>query len=180
MAKVVSPLQSQSASGKFGGSIVFGRRKGANVVRSLVIPANPNTEAQKINRRAFAVAGRIARRVGVARLGYAAETDSIVDFYRKSAVGENVWNSQLGRGILGPGNATWIATRAQFDALSASDKSDWETAATSSLIGFSAYARDGVTISAGEHLFHLQKELAGAGYGGAFDETSPAAMVAKS
>lgn len=41
MAKVKGPLMSMEASGAYGGTLVFGQRKGSSVVRQLVTPANP-------------------------------------------------------------------------------------------------------------------------------------------
>jgi len=49
MAKVLLPLLSQTASGKFG-DIVFFERYGRNIVRRRVKPANPNTIAQQMVR----------------------------------------------------------------------------------------------------------------------------------
>ncbi len=46
MATVTGPLLSLEASGKLGGAIVFGKWKGRPTVRSLVIPANPQSPAQ--------------------------------------------------------------------------------------------------------------------------------------
>lgn len=46
MARVTGPLMSVDASGQFGGSLVFGKWKGRNTVRSLVIPKNPNSAKQ--------------------------------------------------------------------------------------------------------------------------------------
>jgi len=46
MARVSGPLMSVSASGAFGGSMVFGTWKGRPVVRQLVIPNNPKSAKQ--------------------------------------------------------------------------------------------------------------------------------------
>jgi hypothetical protein len=46
MAKVIGPLMSVSASGKYANSLVFGSWKGINTVRRFVIPANPQTDDQ--------------------------------------------------------------------------------------------------------------------------------------
>ncbi len=47
MAKVIGPLQSLDASGKFANSMVFSKWKGINVVRQYVIPTYRNTDEQK-------------------------------------------------------------------------------------------------------------------------------------
>lgn len=57
MAKVSGPLMSMEASGKFSGALVFMRRKGANVVRKLVTPANPMSANQEIARNIVRACG---------------------------------------------------------------------------------------------------------------------------
>lgn len=44
--KLDGPLMSFNASGSIGGLVTFGRNKGRNFARQLVIPANPRTPAQ--------------------------------------------------------------------------------------------------------------------------------------
>lgn len=61
MAKVVAPLQSFSASGKIGKSLVFFTHLGRNVVRSLVTPANPKTGSQGDIRQILGGLGRSAK-----------------------------------------------------------------------------------------------------------------------
>lgn len=46
MAIVTGPLMSVDASGKFGGSMVFGKWKGRNYARKLVTPKNPKSAKQ--------------------------------------------------------------------------------------------------------------------------------------
>lgn len=58
MAKTVAPLQSFSASGKIGKSLVFFSHLGRNVVRGLVTPKNPKTEAQGAQRLLVGAAGK--------------------------------------------------------------------------------------------------------------------------
>lgn len=50
MAKVLAPLFSFGASGKLANALVYFPFKGLNVVRSYVVPANPNTAAQQTQR----------------------------------------------------------------------------------------------------------------------------------
>jgi len=50
MATVKTPLMSFGASGQLAKSIVFFPYKGLNVVRSHVVPANPNSAAQQTQR----------------------------------------------------------------------------------------------------------------------------------
>lgn len=56
MAKLTLPLGSSSASGQLGKSWVYFPWKGLNLVRTLVIPANPNTAAQAAQRGTFTAA----------------------------------------------------------------------------------------------------------------------------
>lgn len=65
MAKVVAPLQSFSASGKIGKSMVFFSHLGRNVVRGLVTPANPQTGGQGASRLLLGALGRATRAVVV-------------------------------------------------------------------------------------------------------------------
>lgn len=50
MAKLKGPLMSLGASGKLANTLVFFPWKGLNVVREYVVPANPDTTAQGIQR----------------------------------------------------------------------------------------------------------------------------------
>lgn len=65
MAKVVMPLGSAQASGKLG-PLVFGAWKGRNVVRGLVIPANPQTADQGDQRLVMGGVGRAVGKIGKA------------------------------------------------------------------------------------------------------------------
>jgi len=60
MAKVTGPLFSVSASGKFAQALVYSSWKGSNVVRELVVPANPQTGAQGDRRTMLGGLGRAA------------------------------------------------------------------------------------------------------------------------
>ncbi len=50
MAKLTGPLFSFGARGKLGGALVYGAWKGLNVVRTYVVPANPNSAGQQTQR----------------------------------------------------------------------------------------------------------------------------------
>lgn len=58
MAKVVAPLQSFSAAGKVGDSLIFQTHNGRNVVRKYFQPRNPRTPTQEDNRLIMAYVGR--------------------------------------------------------------------------------------------------------------------------
>lgn len=57
MAKLTGPLLSFGARGQLGKTLVYGEWKGIDVVRTYVIPANPNSAAQQTQR------GRLANAV---------------------------------------------------------------------------------------------------------------------
>lgn len=68
MAGITGPLLSLGASGQIGKTLVFGKWRGVGYVRQYVIPANPRTAAQTLNRDLFAtirsmfkISGPIAR-----------------------------------------------------------------------------------------------------------------------
>lgn len=73
MAKVLAPLFSFKASGKLANALVYFNWKGLNVIRSYVIPSNPQTGAQDIQRDFF--------RKAVAKIHatYVRETKPLVD-----------------------------------------------------------------------------------------------------
>lgn len=58
MAKVVAPLQSFSAAGKVGDSLIFQTHNGRNVVRKYFQPRNPRTPTQEDNRLIMAYIGQ--------------------------------------------------------------------------------------------------------------------------
>lgn len=58
MVKVTGPMHSDTASGTYAKALTFSRWKNGAYVRSRVIPANPRTEAQVLQRSAIAAAGR--------------------------------------------------------------------------------------------------------------------------
>jgi len=58
MARVTGPLMSISASGKLADSLVFFSWKGVSIVRSWVVPANPQVAAQGDQRIALGGTGR--------------------------------------------------------------------------------------------------------------------------
>jgi len=173
MAKVIGPLFSEQARGKFGASVVYNRRRGQNVVRSFVIPSNPQTTNQVAQRIRLAVIGKITNRINVGRWKYAAEAMSIKAFYtERLRVGE-VWNSAIGREMLGEANANYIARLAQWEALAQGVKDLWETEAEADPGGLVDYTRGMTTVVSGFQLFLAEYTIAQAGYGAAFNPNAP-------
>jgi len=66
MAKVIGPLHSDGASGKFADAMVFFRWKGRNVVRQYIIPENPQSDDQAEFRT---IVGGTGRAVGKIKKG---------------------------------------------------------------------------------------------------------------
>lgn len=56
MAKLILPLGASSASGQLGKAWVYFSWKGLNLVRTLVVPSNPNTADQQTQRGYFTTA----------------------------------------------------------------------------------------------------------------------------
>lgn len=150
MSKVVAPLQSFSASGKIGKSLVFFSHLGRNVVRGLVTPANPKSETQGDSRLLLGALGRSSR-------GVVNPSDYYNDVIQAVPAGQT-WVSYLVRNIIqtyGSGATGVAALNAAFDGHSATN---WETqAATRGLTDLTiSYAASGEqTITAGAQLYAL-------------------------
>lgn len=150
MSKVVAPLQSFSASGKIGKSIVFFSHLGRNVVRGLVTPANPQSETQGDTRLLLGALGRSTR--GVVR-----PSDYYASAIQAIPSGQT-WVSYLIKNVIatyGSGATGVAALNAAFDGHSATN---WE--AQAALRGLTdltiSYAASGEqTITAGAQLYAL-------------------------
>ena len=133
MAKVTGPLMSIDASGKFGGTIVFSKWKGRNVVRQLVVPANPNSAGQEAARNRTRVTGALHGWVNATSM--LAPNQTLTDKLRIKAVtpGGFAWNGFLTQTLIGSGGLTYNAAQTAYDALTAPQKAAWE-AATDDLV----------------------------------------------
>lgn len=129
MAKVKGPLMSMEASGAYGGTLVFGQRKGSSVVRQLVTPANPQTAGQEAARNSVRIGGTLQKWVSATALVADGQTD--VDKVRLAAKApaNQTWNSYLVQLITGKGGLTFTAARAAFAALAAGEKTAWGVSA---------------------------------------------------
>lgn len=150
MTKVVAPLGSFSASGKIGKALVYFTHLGRNVVRGLVTPANPKTEAQGDSRLLLGALGRMTRSVV-----------NPSDFYNTAVTlvpSGQTWVSDAIKRVIsafGSGATGVAALNAAFDGHSASN---WQAQAVSvGLTDFTiSYAASGEqTISAGAQLYAL-------------------------
>lgn len=129
MAKVSGPLFSMEASGAYAGSLVFGKWKGRPYVRQLVTPANPNSANQETARNRMRVTGAIQKWVNATLFKLSGET--LVDKARITAItpGGQAWNGYLVDTIIGAGGLTYTAAEAAYNALTAGNKTAWDTAA---------------------------------------------------
>ena len=125
MAKLIGPLFSQEARGAFARSIVFNRRRGQNIARSYVVPANPQTANQIAQRIRLAVGGLITRAVRATDWTYAGQMQTWIEFWRGEVREGEVWNAAMVGAMMGPGNATYIARLAQYEALDANVQALW-------------------------------------------------------
>ena len=150
MAKVVAPLQSFSASGQVGKSLVFFSHLGRNVVRALVTPRNARSETQGDVRLLLGAIGRACSAV-VRPANYYNDLITIIP-------AGQTWVSYmqtLVQNHFGNGNTGVAAIKA---AESASTPTNWDTAATG--IGLSSltisYANStDQTLTAGQQLYVL-------------------------
>lgn len=150
MAKVIAPLQSFSASGKIGKSLVFFSHLGRNVVRQLVTPANPKTKEQGSQRLLIGALGGAVRGVG---------KDSVYQNDAKSGVPTGqTWVSDLVKTLsatYGAGSAGVTALKSAFGGASKDDVFESQ-AGNVGLTGITvSYADTDTNISAGAQLFVL-------------------------
>lgn len=166
MAKVTAPLMSMSASGKFGGAMVFATNKGRNVVRQLVTPANPRTSSQIAVRNKLAVAAAIQKQANRATEVHASLTIRDEMAYRAAAPSGQTWNATVTAQVIGAGSAKYAAAGTAYAAANAGN---WNTAALALGQPFAALSLPNpagganVTVSAGEQYFRAQYALYTAG-----------------
>lgn len=99
MAKAEGPLYSMSASGSIGGAITFGRWKGRNTVRRLVIPENPKSTLQGYVRASLKSVSK-----WLAKVQTTAQSDAVDSVIYKagtaSCPADQNWNAWLMQGFL--------------------------------------------------------------------------------
>lgn len=169
MAKVTGPLFSLDASGGFGGSLVFGKWKGRNTVRQLVIPSNPQSQDQQDSRNQIRVVGtaqhwaNYTTEKGDGRL--VTDKQALI----AAAPAGQAWNGFLSKSMIGAGGLTWTAADTAWNALTSPQKAAWETAADALTPVFpdtyqaDAFGIAGTPMSAGEGFFHYSYGLYVAG-----------------
>lgn len=141
MAKVSGALFSMDASGGFGGALVFGKWKGRQTVRQLVTPANPQSLSQQNARNAIRVLGAVQRFIRLTNQQRSGETLSDQEELQAAAPGGQAWNGYLVKSGIGAGALNYTAARAAFAALTATEKTAWETAAGAVVPAYGAVAQ---------------------------------------
>lgn len=170
MAIVTGPLFSQEARGQFAKSVVYTRRRGQNLARSYVIPSNPNTADQVINRDYIAAMAQVTQRIRAVQLGLTGEDDTLIDWARMRTVGAEVWPNYISRQCLGPANAQIAASVAYYDALDAGISDQWDAAAVAGTVGFVEITRpSGTVFETGKLALILQRAVRLLGYGSPFE-----------
>lgn len=169
MAKVSGPLMSMDASGAFAGAIVFGKWKGRNVVRQLVKPSNPQTEAQENVRnamRVMAAAQKFADDTTTKRTG---QTTTDKAQLTASAPSGQAWNGFLVKSGIGASLLNYTAAKTAYGALSAAAKTAYDTAAAAlvpaipSVAQASAGGTSATPVAAGQVFFTYLYALYSAG-----------------
>lgn len=129
MAKVSGPLMSMQASGAFAKTLVFANRKGVNVVRQLVIPANPMSAAQMTTRNMVRTAGEGQHFANLEAHKVAARVITDKNALIAATPAGQTWNSYLVKAIIGVGGVTYTAAQAAYAVLTAPQKTAWTDAA---------------------------------------------------
>jgi hypothetical protein len=156
---------SMDASGKFGGTLVFGKWKGRATVRQLVRPANPKSANQETARNAIRVLGAGQHFASMTALIVAAVGMTDVEALTALAPAGQAWNGFLVKSAIGTGSLHYTAAAAAYAALTAPQKTAWNDAAIALVPAIPAVAQFdalGVAIapmSAGEVFFHYSYGL---------------------
>lgn len=159
MAKVINPLFSQQASGKFANTVVFSNTLGRNLARVLVIPANPQTQGQQDTRNAMRVSAKLVKWANTTALK--APTQTLTDKVRINAIRatNTLWNTTLTGAITGEQMLNYDAAVAAYTALTSPQKTAWVDAAAAlvpaipSVIQVDADGVAGTPITAGQAFF---------------------------
>ena len=136
MAKVTGPLMSMEASGTYGDTLTFRKRKGVNVVGIRSNPSNPKTTDQMHARAIFASVANTTKKVD--------KTETVYEFLRYSAPAGQTWNSYLGSLLIGASAAQFEGAKTAYNTGgNATVKGYFDDAATQA--GISAVDLDGTS-----------------------------------
>lgn len=179
MAKVTGPLMSMDASGQFGNALVFGRWKGRNVVRQYTTPSNPQTTLQTETRNALRVlaAGQVF--AAATTLKRSGETTTDLAELKATTPAGQAWNGWLVKSGIGAGLVAFDAAETAYAALTAPQKTAWDTAAAALTPAIGAVAQklaggaSGTPMPAGQVFYHYVYALSQAGVAAAPTGTPP-------
>jgi len=169
MAKVILPLMSKEASGQFGKAMVFGNRKGQNVVRGYTIPSNPQSQGQMDQRNFVKITGAMQKVCGGLTVKRSGETKTDLELLRAGAPSTQTWNSYLTSQVIGKNSNNITAAKAAFALLTAPQKTAWGDAAAALPYPITAVGQTdaggvaGTSITAGEVFYLYQYGLWRAG-----------------
>lgn len=170
---------SLDARGKFAGALVFSGWKGRPTVRQLVTPANPKSanQAASRNRVRVAAAGQHWANLSTLKGGGRVITDK--EALIAAAPAGQAWNGTLNKAIIGLGDVNYTAATTAYNALTAGQKTAWDTAAAALTPAIGAVAQatagggTGTPMPAGEVWFHYQYGLYVLGIASAPSGTPP-------
>ena len=179
MAKVSGPLMSMGASGKFGGALVFASRLGQNVVRQLVIPANPMTADQETARNIVRATGAMQAHVNLdvtMGSGRLVTDKALINSVTPSG---QTWNSYLVKLVTGTNAAIYTASAAAWGLLTGPNKTIWDNAAAALTPVIMEVAQKGAggivstSLTAGQVWYQYQYGLYAAGLAPAPVDATP-------
>lgn len=157
------------ARNSFGGALVFGAWKGRNTVRQLVTPANPQTTNQVAARNRVRVTANAQKQVNTSTQIRSGQTLSDKALLAAKAPAGYAWNGFLTDQMIGTGSTIYTAAAAAWTALTAGEKTAWETAAGARVPAFFAAAQGtagggaGTAITRGQVYFMQQYGMYAAG-----------------
>jgi len=156
---------SMQASGKFADTLVFANRIGTNVVRQLVIPANPKSAKQMTARNIVRVAGAGQHWAKLATTRGESRTSTDKDGLKAQTPSGQTWNSYLVKLIIGASDVNYTTATAAYAALTSGNRTSWDSAAaalTPAILAVAQKAVGGVPATAmepGAVWFHYQYGL---------------------
>lgn len=162
MARITGPLMSLDASGSFGSTLVFGKWKGRNVVRQLVVPSNPRSTTQVAARNKLRVTAEGQHWVNfeTSKSDGNANTDK-VRITNITPAGQ-AWNGFLVNTMIGDNSAEYTTAGTAYAALAAAEKTAWNTSAgalspaIADVQQFLALNAPGVAVAKGEVFFRVR------------------------
>lgn len=118
-----------SASGGFAGALVFAKSRGVNYVRQLVTPANPRTLSQENNRNNLRISAQAQHWVTMQTVNRPGQTLKDKAIIMTKAIAGLAWNSSLVKAMIGTNSISFNADATSYNALTAGQKTAWDTAA---------------------------------------------------